>query len=154
MFVVGVILATFAHDRLSCAPRLLLVLEAVALFAMGGIALFPLPSQAKAGLVMGLVAAMGWQNAGHKLYPPFGPLSGAMTSNITQATIALWRYLFPAPASFPEVTGLALWRVIVCFAMGCALSAFVVHAVGLAAVIIPALVLAFLAAQWEPQPHG
>jgi uncharacterized membrane protein YoaK (UPF0700 family) len=154
VFVAGVVIATLAHDRLNCAPRLLLALEAVALFAVGAIGLFTLSVQVKAGLVMGMVAAMGWQNAGHKLYPPFGPLSGAMTSNITQGTIALWRHFLPVPASFPEVTGLALWRIIACFALGCALSVFVVHAIGLAAVIVPALVLAFLAAQWDAQPHG
>lgn len=153
VFVFGVILAAVAHDRLSCAPRLLLVVEAAALFVIGAIGFFPLSIRARAWLAMGMVGAMGWQNAGHKLYPPFGPLSGAMTSNITQATIALWRHFLPAPASFPEVNGVALWRVIGCFALGCALSIFVVRAVDLAAVIVPALVLAFLAIQWEPQHH-
>ncbi|MGA3302016.1 MAG: YoaK family protein [Methylovirgula sp.] len=152
--VFGVILATFAHDRLGCAPRLLLAVEAAVLLAIGAIGLVPLPFQTKAWLMMGLVVAMGWQNAGHRLYPPFGPLSGAMTNNIIQATIALWRHFLPAPASFPEVIGLALWRVIACFALGCALSVFVMHAVGLGAVVVPALLLAFLVARWEAQPHG
>jgi uncharacterized membrane protein YoaK (UPF0700 family) len=149
VFVLGVILAVIAHDRLNCAPRLLLACEAAILCAIGAAGLFgPLRFGTEAWLAMALVAAMGWQNAGHRLYPPFGPVSGAMTTNITQATVALWRHLVPAPAGVHEVTGLALLRVIASFAAGCAISIFVVHAIGLGAVLVPALLLAILAAAW------
>ena len=150
VFVCGVILAVIAHDKLNCAPRLLLALEAAALLMIGLIAVSgQWPFRTRASLAMALVAAMGWQNAGHRLYPPFGPLSGAMTSNTTQAMIAVWRHVFPAPASFPEVTGLSLLRIIASFAAGCAISVLIVHAIGLGAVIVPALVLALLAVLFE-----
>lgn len=155
VFVCGVILAVIAHDRLNCAPRFLLAIEAGALFVIGLIALSGhWPFHTRASLAMALVVAMGWQNAGHRLYPPFGPLSGAMTSNITQAMIAVWRHMFPAPASVPEVIGLHLLRIIASFAIGCAVSVFAVHVIGLGAVIVPAAVLALFATLFEAKQEG
>jgi uncharacterized membrane protein YoaK (UPF0700 family) len=147
VFVLGVVLAALVHDRLNCTPRLLLACEAAALFAIGATGLFGhLHFETEAWLAMALVAAMGWQNAGHRLYPPFGPVSGAMTTNITQASVALWRHFVPAAAGLPEVRGLALLQVIASFAVGCAISVFIVNAIGLGAVLVPALLLAILAA--------
>lgn len=151
VFVFGVVLAVVAHDRLNCAPRVLLVCEAAALVAIGLTGVLGHPDfSEETWLAMALVAAMGWQNAGHRLYPPFGPVSGAMTTNITAATVALWRHVMPAPASFPEVVGLPLLEVIASFAAGCALSVFVVRAIGLGAVIVPGVLLVLLAALWQP----
>jgi uncharacterized membrane protein YoaK (UPF0700 family) len=99
VFIVAVVATTWLHDRLPEAAgprRSLWLLGAVSLSLIvigiiGG--LVPDLAPLHHALAMVLVAAMGVQNAVHRLYPGFGPATTVMTGNITQLTINTARRL-------------------------------------------------------------
>jgi uncharacterized membrane protein YoaK (UPF0700 family) len=101
-------------------------------------------ADAAAGMIT--VVAMGVQNAVHRFAAPLGPPTTVMTGNVTQLTVLASRRLTrgltaaemaSAPAfSLPGLAWLAL-----AFASGCAISAVLTLAWGLASLAVPGLLL-------------
>ncbi len=146
VFLVSVMFATFIYDHFAGKERLLLAVEAMVLAVVGVVALLHLPLRAdsQAVLAMALVAAMGWQNAGHRLHPDLGPTSTVMTTNVTQFIVGLSRRVTPAPAPSKDAEG-ALFKRILGFGFGCFVSVYLTRAFGLGSVLLPGGFLAALA---------
>jgi uncharacterized membrane protein YoaK (UPF0700 family) len=160
VFVFAVAAATFLHDRLRrgetetvldrrllpAAGALLLLSASLAFFFghSGGSAAMSL-ADAAAGMIT--VIAMGVQNAIHRFAAPLGPPTTVMTGNVTQLTVMASRRLArrgtppekaPAAPAF-SLKGLA-WLAFA-FAAGCAISALLTLAWGLASLAVPGLLL-------------
>ncbi len=116
------------------------------LIAVGMIALLPLrTAEVDYGLALALVAAMGVQNALHRLYAQFGPSTTAMTGNVAHLAVNAMRRITgwqaahaqsPRGPSFSDL----LWLV-VGFAAGCGLAVPMTNVFGLAAVLLPGIAL-------------
>ncbi|MGB8279048.1 MAG: YoaK family protein [Methylovirgula sp.] len=147
VFLVAVIFATFIYDHFSGKERLLLTVEAMILAVVGVVALLHLPLRPEIQpiLAMALVAAMGWQNAAHRLHPVLGPTSTVMTTNVTQFIVGLVRRVTPEPVPSKATEG-ALVRRILGFGLGCFVSVYLTRAFGLGSVLLPGGLLAALAA--------
>jgi uncharacterized membrane protein YoaK (UPF0700 family) len=166
VFVLAVAAATVIHDRLrgdkaevvldrrlAPAAGILLLLGAGLAFLHGrpgGAGPMTL-ADAAAGLIT--VVAMGIQNAIHRFAAPLGPPTTVMTGNVTQLTVMASRRLIrgpakgqKAPAQTFSLPGLA-WLAFA-FAAGCAISALLTLAWGLASLAVPGLLL-ITAAFWH-----
>ncbi len=139
-----------AHGGLCLRPlaaknRIVLGIEASLLIGVA-ILEFLLHSPAyDAGLAMLLVLAMAMQNAAHLVEPSLGATSAVMTTNATRLFVALWRRASPPPVEAPPVKAGGIGARLICFAFGCVISAFAANRFGLAAVLLPGLVVAFVA---------
>lgn len=104
---------------------------------------------------MVFVFAMGFQNAAHRFIP--GPMSTVMTGNVMNWAASVTESLFGFSASpnASEAKAKAdeakvkppIGRMILGFAIGCALSAFVTSAIGLASCVLPALAILVMSFQ-------
>jgi uncharacterized membrane protein YoaK (UPF0700 family) len=159
VFIAAIFVTTWLHDLAPGSSgerrsRLLLWAVSLMLLAVGFTALLPflgissVPNErlAQYGLALAMVAAMGVQNAVHRLYAHFGPATTVMTGNVAQLTVNALRRLTgwadataktPPGQSFREL----LWLV-VGFAVGCGLAVPLTHWVGLVAILLPGAVLA------------
>lgn len=90
-----------------------------------------------------LVLALGIQNTIHHFLP--GPLTTVMTGTVMNTTASITeRYLFRHVSSSPDSPAKSLvspLRKIVFFALGCLLSAFLTIQFGLAAILVPTLIM-------------
>lgn len=91
-----------------------------------------------------LIAAMGMLNAAHRLNPAMGPPFALMTGNVAQLAIRAAQVLHLAPAPEGATGGpeAKMLRAVIGFALGCAAGAAGQVWLGLAAVGIPAALLA------------
>jgi uncharacterized membrane protein YoaK (UPF0700 family) len=87
VFVVGVVLATVAYDRLTGKDRMLLAIEAAILLVVGCVARATTGPAVGGWLAMALMLAMACQNAGHRLHPQLGPVTAVMTANVTKLVV-------------------------------------------------------------------
>jgi uncharacterized membrane protein YoaK (UPF0700 family) len=148
VFLISVSVATLIYDHLGGKERLLFAAEAVVLAAVGIIAIshVPLGARGHAVLAMVLVAAMGWQNAGHRLDRTLGPTSAVMTTNVTQFIVTLSRALVGwMPVAIARQTAAneeSLLKLITGFGIGCFVSVFLTQRFKLGSVLLPALLLA------------
>ena len=149
VFFLGVPLATFVYDRTRQKIRIVLAIEASLLFGVGMVEFLPHSPAYDAGLAMLLVLAMAVQNAAHQVSPSLGPTSAAMTTNAAKLFVALWRKR-SAAARRRLVKASGIGARLICFAFGCVMSAFASNTYGLAAVLLPGLVVAFVALFHEP----
>lgn len=84
--------------------------------------------------IMGLVLAMGMQNAAHKLYLKSTPTSTVMTGNVTQFfldTISPMK----SPLYFSTI------EMVVAFFLGCLVAAFFASYLGIVSILIPGMIL-------------
>jgi uncharacterized membrane protein YoaK (UPF0700 family) len=102
--------------------------------ALGGLAA-PGLGVARAVVVVLLVAAMGVQNALHRLQPTLGAMTTVMTGNVTSWLVGTLLPVGPAEAGKRRV----LTAVILAFAVGCAAGALLVARVGFYGLLVPAL---------------
>jgi uncharacterized membrane protein YoaK (UPF0700 family) len=102
--------------------------------ALGGLA-EPGFGAARAIVVVLLVAAMGVQNALHRLRPTLGAMTTVMTGNVTSWLVSSLVPAGPAEAGKRRV----LTAVILLFAVGCASGALLVARFGFYALVVPAL---------------
>jgi uncharacterized membrane protein YoaK (UPF0700 family) len=166
VFVLAVAIATIVHDRLrqgeaeAALDQRLAPAAGVLLLLAAGLAFFygsdggsgPIVwADAVAGMIA--VVAMGIQNAIHRFTAPLGPPTTVMTGNVTQLTVLATRRLLrgpdkaeKAPAAAFSLRGLASFAL--AFAAGCAISALLTLAWGLASLAIPGLLL-IAAAFWH-----
>ncbi|MCQ0988232.1 YoaK family protein [Jiella marina] len=116
-----------------------------------------LPSIVSEGLLaMTLVVAMGLLNAAHRLDKTLGAPFTVMTGNVTSVAIGVAQMLGLAadhPGSDNVATIPPFLRLIAGFAGGCALGAIVQSFLGLAAMILPALLLALVLAAGKRMPE-
>lgn len=91
-----------------------------------------------------LIAAMGMLNAAHRLNPAMGPPFALMTGNVAALAIraAQLLHLAPPPEGPPSGVEAKMLRAVIGFALGCACGALAQVWLGLAAVGIPAVLLA------------
>jgi uncharacterized membrane protein YoaK (UPF0700 family) len=150
VFFVGVPLATLVYDRSRQKIRTVLAIESSLLISVGIIEFLPHSPAYDAGLAMLLVLAMAMQNAAHQVEPGLGPNSAVMTTNAARLFVALWRKASPPPSEAAPVKAKGIGARLVCFALGCVVSAFAANSFGLAAVLLPGLVVAFVALFHEP----
>jgi uncharacterized membrane protein YoaK (UPF0700 family) len=150
VFFVGVPLATLVYDRSQQKIRTVLAIESSLLIGVGIIEFLPHSPAYDAGLAMLLVLAMAMQNAAHQVEPSLGPTSAVMTTNAARLFVALWRKASPPPSEAAPVKARGIGARLICFALGCAVSAFAANSFGLAAVLLPGLVVAFVALFHEP----
>ncbi|MDR3562232.1 MAG: YoaK family protein [Negativicutes bacterium] len=139
----------------------LLLLEAILLLAVSLIAaMFP-ESRFDAPLAMTLVVAMGLQNALHYFTP--GPMSTAMTGNAMRwiAVLAERFMPFQEPAGVQtgELSPAAakpqqpIGSVILSFAVGCVVSAFLTMHFGLSANLLPGVIVMMIALVEKQQQY-
>jgi uncharacterized membrane protein YoaK (UPF0700 family) len=150
VFFLGVPVATFVYDRSRQKIRTVLAIEAAILI---GVAIIEVLLHAPAydvGCAMLLVLAMAIQNAAHQVEPGLGATSAVMTTNAAKLFVALWRKASPPLHAGAPVNAEGIGARLVCFAFGCAVSAFASNSFGLAAVLLPGLVVAFVALFHEP----
>ena len=142
VFVGAVLAATWLHRRMPVSPdprsaRALLAFKS-ALFALAALlaCLMPtsIPGPGRAAVVTLLVAAMGLQNAVHRLHPAFGPMTTVMTGNVTGWLVDAFAKVTPASAPRRRLLGL----VIVFFALGCTAGAVGVARLGFVVLLVPA----------------
>jgi uncharacterized membrane protein YoaK (UPF0700 family) len=166
VFVLAIAIATLIHDRLrpdgteavldrrlAPAAGVLLLLGASLAFLYGrsgGAGPMTL-ADAAAGMIA--VVAMGVQNAIHRFTAPLGPPTTVMTGNVTQLTVLASRRLMRGPAKGEKAPALTfslpgLAWLAVAFAAGCAISAVLTLAWGLASLAVPGLLL-IAAALWH-----
>ncbi len=150
VFFLGVPLATFVYDRSRQKIRTVLAIESSLLVGVSIIELLPHSAAYSAGFAMLLVLAMAMQNAAHHVEPGLGPTSAVMTTNTARLFVALWRKANPPSSEAPPVKVKGISARLICFALGCALSAFASNTYGLAAVLLPGLVVGFVALFHEP----
>lgn len=93
---------------------------------------------------MVLIAAMGMFNAAHRLNPAMGPPFALMTGNLAALAIRAAQVLHLAPPPEGPASGIEakMLRAVIRFALGCAFGALAQVWLGLAAVGMPALLLA------------
>lgn len=152
VFIVAVILIAWLHDRLpgSWGARrsvCLLGFVSLSLIALGLIGpQVDHGSLLHVALGLVLIGTMGVQNAVHRIYPGFGPMSTVMTGNIAQLTVNLARRLAgqpvsstPTPAPWTSLRE-TLWLV-GSFVAGCAAAIPMTDRFGMAALAVPGLVL-------------
>lgn len=150
VFIVAIFVTTWLHDRAERfgekRSRALLWVVTAILLAVGGLGLLPVRAEAvHYALALALVAAMGIQNALHRLYAQLGPATTVMTGNVAQLTVSALRRLTGRDAAQAGASGTGfrelLWLV-VGFAAGCGLAVPLARYAGLAAILLPALALA------------
>lgn len=146
VFFFGVALATLLYDRTAARIRTVLVCELALLGGAGVLALVPQMQTHIAWLAMALVLAMAFQNAAHQLDVTLGPTSAVMTTNAAKLFVALWRKVLTAPEDVPMVKADGIGARMICFAAGCAVSAFATHRFGLASVLLPAALVGLVVA--------
>lgn len=152
VFLVSVSIATFIYDHSGGKERLLFAAEALVLAAVGLVAVshLSLGPHGQASLAMVLVAAMGWQNAGHRLDRTLGPTSAVMTTNVTQFIVTLSRALVGwMPAMVARQTAAneeSLFKLIIGFGIGCFVSVYLTQRFKLGSVLLPAVLLAVFVA--------
>jgi uncharacterized membrane protein YoaK (UPF0700 family) len=144
-FFVGVLLATFIFDRSHNRIDRVLVLETTLLFAVGSLEIVLHTPAYDPAFAMVLVLAMAFQNAAHQVEPSLGATSVVMTTNAARLFVALWRKLSPPPGGSAQVKAEGIGTRVVMFGIGCVVSAFATHRFGLAAVILPAAIVAWVA---------
>ncbi len=145
VFFVGVPLATLIYDRSRHKIRIVFAFEAALLTGAGSFALLH-PHADDGWLAMMLVLAMAIQHAAHQVEPSLGATSAVMTTNAAKLFVALWRKLTPPPPGVTSVKAEGIAARMLFFALGCVISAFATHDFGLASVILPALLVALIAA--------
>ncbi|MFO6448372.1 DUF1275 family protein [Erythrobacter sp. NE805] len=147
IFFLGAMLTGAIAPRLSAARSLPAVLWSAVLLMLGvaGASAWAGAGPWDAASAVVLILAMGMLNAAHRLNPAMGPPFALMTGNVAQLAIRAAQLLHFAPppaetaASGPEGKML---RAVLGFAAGCAAGAAAQVWLGLAAVGIPALLLA------------
>jgi uncharacterized membrane protein YoaK (UPF0700 family) len=149
VFFIGVPLAAFIYDRARQKICIVLALEAMLLVGVGGLELLLRTPAYDAWLAMMLVLAMAVQNAAHQVEPSLGATSAVMTTNAAKLFVALWRTLSPPPPDEPPVKAHGIAARMVCFALGCVISAFATQAFGLASVLLPAGIVVLVAASYQ-----
>lgn len=153
VFVLAVAGASIIYARAAArgGKPLLRVLQSVALTLLAAAllaSLFGTPLAAWVTLL--LVCAMGMQNTLHHFIP--GPMTTVMTGTVMNTVARFARSLVePAPtaqAGMPPAAaaGPSTLRLILTFALGCALSAIATHHAGYTALWLPALVACGLCA--------
>ena len=150
VFFVGVPLSTFVYDRSWQKIRTVLAVESLLLIGVGLVELLLHSPVYDAGFAMLLVLAMAMQNAAHQVEPSLGATSVVMTTNAAKLFVALWRKASPPPSEATPVKAEGIGVRLICFGLGCAMSAFAANCFGLAAVLLPGLVVAFVALFHEP----
>lgn len=152
VFILACMAAAAAYKG---APRRLLIIMTGLILACGAAALAL--SIARGAINLGiadsiitlcLVFALGVQNTVHHFIP--GPMTTVMTGTVMNTTASLTeKYLLRRPPTPPQKgdspSGTILWMVFY-FAVGCLISAWLTVSFGLAAVLVPGLVLALLLA--------
>jgi uncharacterized membrane protein YoaK (UPF0700 family) len=148
IFVVSVLGATSLHRRLRIdsvgrSMRLLFALTSLLFGAAAAIALaVPASSSGapRSAIVALLVAAMGIQNALHRLNPTLGPMTTVMTGNVTEWFVETVIPGAPALAQKHRRLGV----VILWFAVGCATGALGIAQIGFAVLVVPMAIALFL----------
>lgn len=149
VFVVAAMLTGAFAMRLSAERGLAITLWCAALLiiVVGALSAWLGAGPWDAASAVALIAAMGMLNAAHRLNPAMGPPFAVMTGNVAALAIRLGQVLHITPAS-PEGSGGAraaeakMLRAVAGFAAGCACGALAQLWLGLAAVGIPAVLLA------------
>jgi uncharacterized membrane protein YoaK (UPF0700 family) len=153
-FVSAMLTPAIAQIVRPAARTALLLWLSAGLTAAAGAADLLARGSADAVLAMVLVAAMGVLNAAHRLDPTLGPPFTVMTGNVTAVAIAAARRLHlvrPVEgADKPAGAGVMLVLVLA-FALGCAAGALLQPRLALAAMLIPAALVA-LALIWRTAP--
>ncbi len=148
LFIAGVVLGwIILRGRGGSGPRLIAAAESGALLICGGVSMFarsnlPHSSALEAtSLALG-VLAMGMQSMLARSLKL--PMTHVMTGNVTQLTVDLLDARFRHAATAASARrNIAL---VAAFACGAAAAGFLVPVIGLAAMCVPGVVLAFLAA--------
>lgn len=138
-------MATASATRLPKERRTTTLLWLVTVLT-GGVGIASLAGlRADPVLAMLLVIAMGILNAAHRMDATLGAPVTVMTGNVTALAIETARVvkLAPSEAEKPGATSQTtmLWLV-VAFAVGCVLGALTQRALGLGAMVVPAILLA------------
>jgi uncharacterized membrane protein YoaK (UPF0700 family) len=154
VFAVGVLLATFIFDRSHNRIDRVLVLEAALLFAVGGLEIVLHTPAYDPAFAMVLVLAMAFQNAAHQVEPSLGATSVVMTTNAAKLFVALWRDVSPPSGGSASATAEGIGTRIAMFGIGCVVSAFATNRFGLAAVILPAAIVAWVAIYHHRELNG
>jgi uncharacterized membrane protein YoaK (UPF0700 family) len=94
------------------------------------------PGATRTAIVVLLVAAMGVQNALHRLRPTLGAMTTVMTGNVTSWVAGV---VLPATAPGEAEKRRVLGVVIVLFAIGCLAGALGVARAGFAVLVVPAV---------------
>jgi uncharacterized membrane protein YoaK (UPF0700 family) len=134
--------------RLTAERGLAVILWSAALLmiAVGAVSAILGPGPWDGLSAMVLIAAMGMLNAAHRLNPAMGPPFAVMTGNVAALAIRLGQLLHLAPAPAEGTGGGAaeakMLRAVTGFALGCAAGALAQVWLGLAAVAIPAVLVA------------
>jgi len=127
--------ARFARTLASNVTRALLAATSILFAAAAGLT-FVLPTTApglgRVLVVVILVAAMGLQNALHRLTPALGAMTTVMTGNVTQWFVELVR---PLPDNTRKHR--LLGGVIAAFAVGCVAGALGVARFGFVVMVLP-----------------
>jgi uncharacterized membrane protein YoaK (UPF0700 family) len=151
IFVAAVLFTTWL-GRASDKPldagsvRRLLLLKAALISAAAILGLTCHPSRpgpARAAIVALLVAAMGVQNAVHRLRPTLGVMTTVMTGNVTSWVAGVLLPTAPGDRAKRRLLGV----VTLVFAVGCVGGAFGVARLGFGALVVPAM--AALVARWR-----
>jgi uncharacterized membrane protein YoaK (UPF0700 family) len=147
IFVAAILVSTSIHRRFGTEPtprstRALLAVKS-ALFAVAVAVTFVVPTSTpglgRTLVVSLLVAAMGMQNAIHRLTPTLGPMTTVMTGNVTQWFVEA---RIPGPPANADKHRLLAF-VILAFALGCVGGALGVARFGFAVLVVPTGVALF-----------
>lgn len=148
VFVVAAMLTGALAMRMTAERGLAVTLWSAALLmiAVGAVSAGLGAGPWDAGSAMVLIAAMGMLNAAHRMNAAMGPPFAVMTGNVAALAIRLGQLLHLTPAPAEGAGGGAaeakMLRAVIGFALGCAAGALAQVWLGLAAVAIPALLVA------------
>lgn len=148
VFVVAAMLTGALAMRMTAERGLAVILWSAALLmiAVGAVSAWLGAGPWDAASAVVLIAAMGMLNAAHRMNASMGPPFAVMTGNVAALAIRLGQllHLTPAPAEGAS-SGAAeakMLRAVIGFALGCAAGALAQVWLGLAAVAIPAILVA------------
>jgi uncharacterized membrane protein YoaK (UPF0700 family) len=153
VFVAAVMGVSWLHDRLLPASwgirrsAWLLAMVSLGLIIIGSIsAAYHQEHTSFRHMALGimLICTMAIQNAAHRLYPAFGPMSTVMTGNVTQLAVNAARRLAGRPQAQPDAPWCSLretaWLV-GSFFVGCLLAIPTTIYFANAALLVPGAVL-------------
>jgi uncharacterized membrane protein YoaK (UPF0700 family) len=146
VFLIAVAIATMLTKK-GVSPTSLLRIVAILLGLLGLTSYWAFPADVVSYtnihilIVMGVVFAMGFQNAYHALNKELGPMTTVMTGNTSTFVVELMHYLFnkSVPKDIHKVTNPLV--VIFPFLFGCIGAALVIGHIGLVSLIIPAVII-------------